>query len=87
MKQKQDDVNVTIDFDRALETWNEKNPKKRKITREDVIKEGITRGTIHNYKTGNVPKSILSIFRFLNRTNLKINDLIKVTDKDGKRIL
>lgn len=81
------EIKVSINFDNGIDKWNEKNPKKRKMTRKDVIEtEGITKTTIQNYKTGKVPSGIVAIFSFMDRTGLKLSDILKA-EKDGKSIL
>ena len=87
---KQNEINeikVVINFDNGIEAWNNKNPKKRKMDRKDVIEaEGITKTTIQNYKSGKVPSGIIAIFSFMERTGCKLSDILTV-EKNGKSLL
>lgn len=77
-------IEVSIDLDKGIDKRNELNPKKRQHSRQDIYdNEGMTKATIQNWKKGKVPNALISLFSFLERSGLKLNDVIEVK-VDGK---
>jgi len=84
---KKNEIKVVINIDKGIDKYNNDNPEKRKITRQDIYNtEGITKSTIQNWYKGKVPKALTVVFKFLQRTGLKLEDIIEAYDKDGNKI-
>lgn len=82
-KKAHDDIEVIIDLDKGIELHNEENPL-QEITRKDIYEnEGMSKTTIQNFKNGKVGNSWKQLFSFLNRNNLKLEDVMTV--KKGKK--
>jgi len=79
---------INIKVDAAISVWNKNNPEKRKMTRQTLIEKldnKITIPTIQNWKKGNVPNALKSIYEILEITGCSLMDLIGILE-DGKRV-
>ena len=83
---KTPNVEVIVDFDKGIDKYNENNPHEEKmLSRKDVYEHvKVTKTTIQNFKNGKVPTSIKSMFVFLHKTGLKLEDIMSVTIDDEK---
>lgn len=69
--------NKIIDVDKAIEEFNRKNPKKRKLERKDVADAlGVTTQVLSDWKRNKTPKIITRIFEIQELTGCSINDFI-----------
>lgn len=84
---KNDELEVFIDIDAAIDQWNEKNPKLRMLTRTDIFEEqGITKPTLQNWKKGKVPKALVNIISIMERTGVKFEELV-TAERNGKTVI
>lgn len=83
-KKKVDDIDVIIDFDKGIDLFNSLVSEEDRQSRSEIYEnEEITKTTIQNFKKGKVPSSWKAIFSFLERTGLKLEDIMSV--KRGKK--
>lgn len=72
---------VTVNLDKGNDKWNEKNSHLIKQTRKDIYKhEEMSKETLQNWKRGKVPKAFVQLFNYLERTGLKISDVLTIKE-------